>query len=100
MTDETGAIAGGGAGTTPDPRDATIAAQQTEIDSLKAQIQELQTAGARSEGEVQADDAATEQARKDELIAQGLSEADATEQAAYEARLRFDQANRQPNVTV
>ncbi len=84
----------------PDPRDATIAAQQTEIDSLKAQIAELQTAGAVTAGEVRADDTQTEAARKAELIGQGLSEVDATEQAAYEARIRFDQANTPPNVTV
>jgi len=49
---------------------------------------------------VRADDTQIEAARKAELIAQGLGEVDAAEQAAYEARTRADHANAQPNITV
>ena len=80
----------------PDPRDATIAAQAREIDSLKAEVFSLRDSGAVNTGRVRADDTQIEAARKAELIAQGLGEVDAAEQAAYEARTRADHANAQP----
>ncbi len=75
----------------PDPRDATIASQQAEIDRLTGELEQAGVRNARSEGEVRADDEASIEERKQELQRQGLSVEDATEQAAYEARLRADQ---------
>ena len=98
MTDE--ATGGVPAETAPppnvpaDPRDATIASQQAEIDRLTGELEQAGVRNARSEGEVRADDEASIEERRDELIRQGLSEEDATEQAAYEARIRADQAAR------
>ena len=83
-----------------DPRDATIAAQDAEITALKAENTALRNSGAGYAGQVRADDGQVQAARKAELIAQGADEADAAEQAAYEARTRADQANAKPNVTV
>ena len=96
----TGQPFGSSTSTTADPRDATIAAQDAEITSLKAEIVALRDRGANYAGQVRADDAQVQAARKAELIAQGVGEPDATEQAAYEARVRFDQGNTPPNVTV
>jgi hypothetical protein len=73
-----------------DPRDQKIAELETRV----AELQEQLAARAEAEATPAAPPAPPEpfdvQARVAELVAQGVSEADAAQQAAYEQKLRED----------
>lgn len=71
-------VGGGDAGT--DPRDARIAELEAEVESLKAALPGVP---------VSAKPLSVEE-RTAELVGQGLTEEDAAEQAAYEARTTAD----------
>lgn len=79
-----------------DQRDQRIAELEQQLAQANAELEQARAAAAAgvqdlSTGEVPPPpDAPDPDARKAELVAQGLSEADAEQQAAYEARTHAD----------
>ena len=74
-----------------DPRDERIAALEAENASLREQLANTTTTTTASTTAAATGGGFDAEARYDELRAQGVSQADALEQAAYEERLYNDE---------